>query len=462
MTDRPRVALLSARLTLFDANLPVAHVTQMEDHAARCAQALGAAFDVYQAGVMTDDLSAAAVRDTLGHQHVDAIVYAPAMAAPPTLALTAIAGTDAPLVVWDAPAVTRLPRGDDPSERREHSTTVGCAMFMNALRRLRRTAVAVTAAIPDESAIELLHRRVRGASAAGSLRGSTFLRVGEPIPGLVDTYVTAEALADLGVREVGLDLEGWNGYLRHVHPERADAFLLMRRRLGWKGEAAMPVQSAVAALALQDALDGTGAVAGTINCHSQYFRSNPELGIPACLGVASATSEGRPVACTGDQPAAICMYLARRISGGALFCELYTPEVETGLVLLGVGGEPDLNWSESGGEVAFETNHRATGDRGAGTGLRIRLRRGPATLMSLSPGPDGWVLAWGTGEVVEDSYTPNVGVQALFRFDSGPSTDATARWISSGATHHDVLAIGNVAIEIESVTAALGIRGVRV
>ena len=50
----------------------------------------------------------------------------------------------------------------------------------------------------------------------------------------------------------------------------------------------------------------------------------------------------------------------------------------------------------------------------------------------------------------------------MFRFDSGPSMEAGTRWLASGATHHNALAMGRLDIEIPTLCAALGIETVRV
>ena len=171
---------------------------------------------------------------------------------------------------------------------------------------------------------------------------------------------------------------------------------------------------------------------------------------------------GRPLACTGDQPTAIALTLARRLTGAALYCECYTPERATGLVLIAAGGEGDPAWAEPADALTLEANDHYPGELGEGTSVAFGLRQGPATLLSLSPTDDGWVLAWAPGEIVESRYTRMRGPNGMFRFDSGPGEDAISRWIGSGATHHNALAPGRLDVEIPALAAALGIRHHRV
>ncbi len=235
----------------------------------------------------------------------------------------------------------------------------------------------------------------------------------------------------------------------------------VRRR--WSGDPGPQAErSARVAVALESALVGAGAVAGTVNCHGPWFRGSEQVGIPACLAVACQAEQGRSISCTGDQPTAIALHLARLVAGSALYCEGYTPEAETGLLLLAAGGEGDPAWAEPPGAVNLVPNDHYPGARGLGTGLAFRLQRGPATLLSLSPAPGGWVLAWATGEVVESRYDAMRGPNGMFRFDSGPAVEAVERWIASGATHHSALAPGRLEVEIPALSTALGLRAVRV
>ena len=168
------------------------------------------------------------------------------------------------------------------------------------------------------------------------------------------------------------------------------------------------------------------------------------------------------MSCTGDLPTALALVFARALSGRALYCEFYTPERETGLMLLAAGGEGDPAWADAAHPVVVEPNEHYPGDHGAGTSISFRLEPGPATALSLSPVAGTWRLAWATGEIVEARYDKMGGPNGMFRFDSGSAFEAGARWIASGATHHNALAGGRLDVEIPVLARALGIEEVRV
>lgn len=460
---RARIALISVRFTLFDPQMGPDLPARMRAHVERSAELLGRDFEVLRTPLIESDDDAAAVADRLAREPLDAVVFAPAMAAPPSYADRALREVGAPLVIWNAPSILRLPDDLHQDEATVHSTTVGALMYGNVVVRQGRRPLVVTAAHDDEAGVSRLLRVVRAVAAGGSLRGSVFLRVGDPIPGYLDVEATADQLDQLGVREDALTREEWEAAYGSVSPDDGRQLVQALQASGWSGEPGQrAAESGAIALALERALDKAAALGGTVNCHGPWFRRSAAVGLTACLGVACQTQRGRPIACTGDQPTAIALYLARRMTGAALYCETYAPEVESGLVLVAAGGEGDPAWAEPAGAVRLESNDHYPGERGEATSVAFSLRRGPATLLSLSPTADGWALAWAPGEIVETRYRDMRGPNGMFRFDSGPGDEALTRWIGSGATHHNALAPGRLDVEVPALAAALGIQAVKV
>ena len=343
---RPRIGLVAVRFTLFDPQMGPDFPGRMRAHAARSAAILRALGDVIETPLVETEADAPIVARALAEARPDVVVVAPAMAAPPTVAMRSLEGIEAPLVIWNAPAIDRLPDDLHQDEATVHSTSVGSVMLGNVLVRTRRPFQVVTASHDDPDGLTLLSRIVLAAAVGGSLRGSTVLRVGDPIPGYLDVEASAADLAVLGVREVAVPRDAWAAAVRTIPDDRADT-LLTELRSRWPGDPGSAGRdSARIALALGDALDASGALGGTVNCHGPWLRTGEDVGLTACLGVACQTEAGRPLACTGDQPTGIALILARRLTGRALYCECYTPELATGLVLVAAGGEGDPAWAE--------------------------------------------------------------------------------------------------------------------
>lgn len=467
---RPRVAVLSVYFSLFDRQMPPSFRAARAAAAERFAALLGERAEVVWHGFVTTEQEGRDAAAALAASDPEAVVFAPSMAAPPSYALAALAEVaDRPLVIWNAPGIDRLDDDLTQAGATAETTQVGCVMLANALVREGRPFTTITARPHDPAAVERLHRTVRAAAAAGALRGLTALRVGDAMPGYVDVEASDDQLAALGVAESGVTVAELDAAVAAVGEDRARELLeRLRARPGWsarEGAADAEVESqllsARLALALRALADERGAGCGTVNCHGCHLRQNPAIGLTACLGATLLTEAGVPIACTGDQPTALTMLLARRLSGRSLYCELYTPEIETGLMLIAAGGEGDTAWAD-GGAVELIANAHYPGVRGEATAVSFHVQPGPATLLSLSPDADGWRLAWAPGEVAESRYPRMGGPNAMFRFDSGGSDEAGARWIASGATHHSALAAGRLDVELPALCAALGVRSVRV
>jgi L-arabinose isomerase C-terminal domain len=463
LTERPRVGLVSCYFTLFDEQMPAGFRAEREEVVRGYAGLLRREFDVLEAGMLTSEAEGEQAGVTLREAAPDAVVFAPSMAAPPSYAAAALAGLDAPIVIWNGPTIGRLPAGLTQAQATVNSSQVAAVMLANALVRDRRPFTTVTAAPGDPAGEELLFRTVRAAAAASSLRGASVLRVGAAFPGYLDVEAGSTDLDRLGVTERAVTAAALNEAFAGVDSERIDRGLAALGGRGWtRREGEADERSMRLALALEDLARGENAVAATINCHSDLLRWNPEVGITGCLGASLLTAAGIPVSCTGDLPTALALRLARALSGRALYCEFYTPERETGLMLLAAGGEGDPAWADPAAPVVVEPNVHYPGEHGAGTSLSFRLEPGPATALSLSPVGDTWRLAWATGEIVEARYDSMGGPNGMFRFDSGSAFEAGARWIESGAGHHNALAGGRLDVEIPVLANAMGIEEVRV
>ena len=460
---RPRVGLVATRFTFFDPHMRDGFAERMRAIGTRCAEQLGAEVDVVFPGVVETEEQAVQAQAALAAQPLDAVVYAPVMAVPAPLALTALEGVEAPLVVWNAVPVMRM--GDDISqaEATENSTTVACLMFVNVLLRRGRRAEVCTAPLDDPDAVRGLLRTVRACAAAGALRHSSLVRIGDPMPTYLNVMVTAEELARLGTREVRVEAAELDEAFAAAGPDEARAVVDDVRASGFRGDGGPGLErSARLAHAVRTLVDRHAAVGGTVNCHGPLLRFSDTVGIPACLAVAREALRGVSLSCTGDQPAGVALVLARALAGAALYHETYAPEPATGLMLVAAGGEGDPAWAVDPAAIELEANDHYPGNHGEGTSIAFGLRPGPATMLSLSPIGDTWHLAWATGEIVESRYADMRGPNGMFRFDSGDAVRAADAWIASGATHHNALAPGRLDVELDVVARALGIRSVRV
>jgi L-arabinose isomerase len=460
---RPKVGVVSCYFALFEEQMPPGFRDDRAATARAYAELLARDFEVVDAGMLASDADGARANAVLREARPDVVVFAPSMAAPPSYAAHALDEIDAPVVIWNAPTIDRLPDGLTQSQATVNSSQVAAVMLANPLVRKGTPFATLTASPADPEGTAELARTVRAAAVVSALRGATVLRVGAWIPGYLDVESTAAEIGRLGVSEHAVSVEELNGAFTSVDEARVGEALSGLESRGFtRREGPADSRSMRLALALRALADEHDAVAVTVNCHSDLLRWNPEVGITACLGASLLTADGTPVSCTGDLPTALALVIARSLSGRSLYCEFYTPERATGLMFLAAGGEGDPAWADPAHPVVVEPNDHYPGDHGSGTGLSFRLEQGPATALSLSPAGKTWRLAWATGEIVEARYDTVGGPNGMFRFDSGSAYEAGARWIASGATHHNALARGRLDTEIPVLARALGIEEVRV
>jgi hypothetical protein len=159
-------------------------------------------------------------------------------------------------------------------------------------------------------------------------------------------------------------------------------------------------------------------------------------------------------------PAGIVLHLGRRLGGAALYGEWYGSEAATGSALfLGDGGS-DPAWQQPGQARLGETQLR--GVHGPALGVKGALREGPATMIALGAGADGWRLAWGLGELGPARSDRLRGPNGMWRPDGGDALRTSSRLIASGVTHHPALVPGRLEEEVEVLAATLGIHAVRI
>ena len=199
------------------------------------------------------------------------------MAAPPSYVAHALAGLDAPLVIWNGPTIDRLPDGLTQAQATVNSSQVAAVMLANALVREARPFATVTASPSDADGTARLVRTVRAAAVASVLRGASVLRVGQWLPGYLDVESTAAELARLGVGEHAVDVEELDEAFEAVAAERVEGGLADLDDRGWeRREGPADERSMRLALALHDLAGSANAVAATVNCHSDVLRWNPQ------------------------------------------------------------------------------------------------------------------------------------------------------------------------------------------
>lgn len=118
------------------------------------ARVLERSFDIVYPGLLASDEDGHRANGELQEAGVDAVVFAPSMAAGPSR-VAAVERLRVPLMVWNAPLVGRLPDDMTQAEATVNTTQVGCVMFANSLVRAGRFFATVTAPSDDADGVRV-------------------------------------------------------------------------------------------------------------------------------------------------------------------------------------------------------------------------------------------------------------------------------------------------------------------
>jgi len=459
---RPRVGLLVPRFTVFDELLGIDRVAALRAAPARLSDALAAYVDVVCPGIIEDLEAALAARAAFAAADVEAIVVAPPMAAPPELTLAVLDGQPLRGVLWNVVGLDRLADGATQADAVAQTSTVGAQFVAGALARAGGRMPVVSAAPDDPAGVDQLVRTIRASAAVGALRGGTVLTIGAPAPGYANVQCDDNDLASLGLTRVRVEAPE----LDAAFNASAAAAPSVLEELLAAGvvvpDGPTTLRSAQLAAALEILLDRYDACCGAVADLGPLVRLSETIGIVATLGFARETARGRPIAGTGDVPAAIALLLADRLGGAALFGEWYLSEPSTGTALFLSGGEADPRFAAERTAIRAVPSTSFSGTHGAGLGLDMSLRTGPVTLLALGADPQRWRLAWGTGTLGPARSDHLRGPNGQFAPDGVDVLDAATRLIASGTTHHPVLTPGRLDVEMPVVADLLNAHVTRI
>jgi L-arabinose isomerase len=467
-SKRPRIGLLATYFGLFDSSMPTWFRDDRTGHAERMVALLESVGEVVFPGIVDSDSSASEVGQALYSAGVDVIVISPTMAAPPRYVDIALAATpETPVVIVGAQDHTNIPDDYETTEATRRSLTVGYVMITNVLLRKQRTFLGMFGSLEEDGFEDRLVKTLAGACAAAALRGKRFLAVGDPIDGYDDVAVSAADLAALGIDLVQISRSVLSKAFHDVEPESVKAEMLENATHFDVTAVDAPVHERSARLtcALRAICGHEKVVGGTVNCHSNHFRWNPDIGITACLPVTKLTAADTPFSCTGDVPTAIALRLGRSIAGAALYCEIYQLDMARNWLLIANGGEGDTNSRALGTSVRLLHEDHYMGDRGPGTAVAFRLGAGPATLISLSPmssAAGDWRMVVAEGQILGSKHDGMESPNGMFAFGSGPVRESFIEWARAGATHHAALLPGHHGASLAAACSILGIESTQV
>ena len=471
-----KIGLISVYFGLFDEALPPTFRQERTDLNKKIENGLSFYGDVVNPGLVDNEESAEHANELFIKTNVDSLVYAPTMAAPPIYLKKCINNITTPLICIAPQEFYSTPQDYDTDAGTKHSTLVGLTMGTNILvREGKKFKVNILHVdeIPSSKELNKFFSSVSNQSiynsettkpenvvkaiqsdkiieAIDALKSRPLIAIGGPISGYLDVEVTDKDLNILDIDIKRVTKSELNNTFNQVEVkdtkrlinEINDRFKQIR-----KVEDDVLERSCQLSLAIKKITENYNAIGGTINCHSEFFRWNENIGITGCLGVSCLAEEGKMFSCTGDIPTSIALVTAKIISGAALYCECYTIDFENDTILIANGGEGDFTINNIDPNLRILPEDHYLGDNGPGVAVQFDIKDMNATLISITPTfineKNDWRIILAEGTVSKSEHQKMEGPNTMFRFSSRSAAESFEDWALLGATHHAVLMPGH-------------------
>ena len=284
---------------------------------------LAAFADVEYPGIVANEATAASLAQRWLNQDLDAVVLFPTMASPPLYSWRIVQALDAPLLIWNGQLIREIHDTFTYHDANRYSSNIGAIMITNVLLREGRRFQLVSGYYRDPATLGQVRDYLEAARAAHRLRSARIGRIGSEIPGYADVSIDQELLRNkLGTEIIWIDQAELESAYRSVATERIRSHQEeVNREYAVEVPGDILEASIRIALALEDLVGGHSLDAVALNCHSDLFRRNPEIGLVACYGASRLTGTGVPVSCTGDVPTVIAMLILKTLGGQSQYCE---------------------------------------------------------------------------------------------------------------------------------------------
>ena len=459
---KPRAGLLALYVPFYEK------IADLRDEklafAASLAERLAEEAEVFWPGIVVSVEDAWEAGELFRHEEVDAVVVAPSLAIFGALGWAALETLDVPVALWSVQPASQLPEQYDIRELIRNSGNLGVEALANTLARSGRFYKTFFSAEKEEIPPGL-SAFLRVAAVASDLRRATFGRVGSVFPQMTDVQMDAAAwMATLGARVVDVGPDELTATYRSIEDADVGARLAEMKSSHAISNISKDElsRSARLSLALDRIVTRYGLDGGAFNCHGENCLGNQSIGVTGCYAVSRQTSEGRPFSCTGDLPTAVALFMTKRLAGAAIYGELDFVDPAGDFVVIANGGEGDLQAAEGPAELVGNENFEGVHGRGASP--KMRVRPGPATLLSFTPldRDRGYRMIAGAGEIVDREIAGLNVFHQGFRFDGLSAVHAFERWCDAGAVHHLALAPGTWTSELNLLARMLKFEFIQV
>ncbi len=445
MSDTPKVGLIPLYLQLYDQVRPELRPS-MEGFAERVAQVLrSGGLEVHTAPVCRVRAEVERAVTALTGAGVDLLATVHLAYSPSLEAADVLAASDLPVLLLDT---TPAPRFDDSATAEDMMRNHGIHGVQDLacmLRRRGREYALAVGHVDNPGFLAQVVACARAAVAARRLRRMKVLVFGDDFAGMGDFAVEPKLLQRrLGSEVVRLPVAAIAAAMAQVAEGEVVAEVAAdRARYDCSGvpEQVLRTSNHVG-LAVRRLVRELGAGAFSFN----FASFTPDAGVPTVpfLEASKAMASGWGYAGEADALTAALVGALLQGLGEVTFTEMFCPDWAGGTVFMSHMGECNLALAE--GSVRLVEKDYTFGEVGNPAVAVFALRRGPATLVNLAPGPgDDFELIAAPVEVIDRG--PTAGFPSVphywLRPAAGDLEGFLRRYSEAGGTHHCALALGD-------------------
>ncbi len=442
----PKLGLLPFYLKLYDDLLPKSRAG-FDGFIQRIAggfTARGITVAIAPVCRVADEFKAAVLK--FEAEGVDCIVTLHLAYSPSLEAIEAFCATRLPVVILDTTMDADFGRAVAPSRIMYNHGVHGVMDFASMLRRRRRAFEIVAGHDADPQTMDRAADRVRAAVAAGALRGSQILRVGDAFAGMGDFSVAEEVMAGklgIKVRQIGLDV--LDEAIRKL-PDAAVAKEVAedRKRFACELTAEAHERSVRVGLGLRQLLEAGGYSGFSVNFQAFDRADRPSNSMPF-LEISKAMGRGLGYAGEGDVLTAALVGALARAFGAVTFTEVFCADWAGNTLFLSHMGE--ISTAVAGDLPRITAKPFFGGGSLDPAVLTCAVKPGPAVFVNLVPGPDdSFSLIVAPVEVLAEDASLDPAMRDVVRTwvrPPGKLTDFLEAYSRAGGTHHSALVLGD-------------------
>jgi L-arabinose isomerase len=380
-----------------------------------------------------------------------------------SVAVRAIRGVSAPLLVWNAQLEDRLPEDGNFDFLMTNIGSAGIPEMTNAFIRIGRRFAMMSGCATDASVVSRLDGHVRAAAAAGRLRRARFGVIGHEYQYMTDLQVDRLQLLDqLGPLAVSIEPDE---VAERAAAQSANSVSDLAGAL--TGAAVQCSASAETLEGVARLVLGMVEVAGVYSLDGlasleQALLPDPRIGVIPSLAESVLMAAGFPVTAEADLSTASAMLLLRELAGHCTFLESSFLEYASDRLYLTHDGLGNPAMADPK-TVEIRPGIYYAGVNGMGAAAQFSYRPGPVTLVSLAwLGEATWRLIVAQGEAEPCVPRPVAAPQMFWRHEACDVGTYFDRYCQAGGIHHFAGAYGHLAEALERTAQHIGIGYVRV